>query len=444
MPGAGFAAADITPPMGAELSGYHSKRFAAGVLDPLYVRAFVLDEPTATMALLVLDLMAVEHAQTEAIRAHLSKSLGLPAGSIVVACTHTHTAPAVFDFFETERVPGYLEDVLLPAAERACRQALADAGPFELRSGQARESGLAFCRRYVMKDGRVITNPPKGSPDVARPESEIDHDVQVLAFEREGELAGLLVDANNHSDTIGGDSISADWPGWLARALNEHFGRQTPVLLLNGPAGDINHFDPDNPERQASYEEAERLGRGYAATVLEALENSQPAPNVPAKVISEFFEAPYRRVSQEEVERARRIAPNKPDTEGQEITSEDLAKGHPYWDWIIAQELVQFNERYGRLKGERVEVCGFRIGDCAVVGLPGEPFSQIGMAIKARSPFTRTCVFGLCGDMAGYFPMPEHFGKGGYEPLTGAFNRFAPETADLLVRHALRLLSALE
>ena len=103
---AGFGAADITPAAGAELAGYHSKRLADGMLDPLYVQAFVLDAPTARLALLVFDLMAVEADQTEAIRAHLLDSLGIPGDSIIVTCTHTHTAPVVFKFFESDPVPG--------------------------------------------------------------------------------------------------------------------------------------------------------------------------------------------------------------------------------------------------------------------------------------------------------------------------------------------------
>ena len=440
---AGFGRAEITPQTGAELVGYHSKRFVTGVLDPLYVRALIVEEQTPKLVLLVLDLMAVERAQTEAIRAHLSQSLGLAGGSVVVTCTHTHTGPPVFDFFESEAVPGYVENTLLPAAERACREAIEQAGPFELRFGRAREHGLAFCRRFVMKDGRVMTNPPKGSPGISRPESEIDHDVQVLAFERDGELAGLLVDANNHCDTIGGSEISADWPGWMARFLGERLGRDMPVLLLNGPAGNINHFDPNNPERQASYVEAERLGRGYGGFVLEALNKAEAIPADTVTAESETFQVPYRRVPPEEIERARKTAPHKPDTSGRPITSEDLAKGHPYWDWVIAREIVAFNDKYRGQVSERVELCGFRIGECAFVGLPGEPFSEIGMAVKRRSPFDRTCVFGLCGDMAGYVPMPEHFGKGGYEPLTGAYNRFVPEAANLFICHALEVLGRL-
>ena len=61
---AGFGMADITPALGVELKGYHSKRFASGVLDPLCVRAFVLDGEALRLAVLVFDLLAVERAQT--------------------------------------------------------------------------------------------------------------------------------------------------------------------------------------------------------------------------------------------------------------------------------------------------------------------------------------------------------------------------------------------
>ncbi len=441
---AGFGMADITPALGAELKGYHSRRFASGVLDPIHVRAFVLDGEATKLAVLVFDLMAVEHVQTEAIRAHLSRTLGLPGGSVIVSTTHTHTAPVVFDFFDGSPAPGYVENTLLPAAEQACRDAIASAAPFILRFGRAVEHSLAFCRRYVMKGGGVVTNPPKGSDEIDRPESEIDHDVQVLAFESDGEPTGLLVNANNHSDTIGGDKVSADWLAWMARALGEHLNRPVPVMLLNGPEGNINHYNPDNPANQVSYKECERIGRGYARFVIEALEGAEPVSADPARALSEIVEVPYRRVSQEEVERAAEVARSRPDTTGQMITANDLAKGHPYWKWIIARELIEFDRKYGALEAESVELCGFRMGECAFVGLPGEPFSEVGMGIKSGSPFERTCVFALCGDMGGYIPMPEHFGRGGYEPLTGGYNRFAPEAAELFIEGALKLLAALK
>ena len=56
-----------------------------------------------------------------------------------------------------------------------------------------------------------------------------------------------------------------------------------------------------------------------------------------------------------------------------------------------------------------------RLGDVALVGLPGEMFCEFGMDIKRRSPARWTLVSELCGDEIGYVPTRESFAQGGYE-----------------------------
>jgi len=47
-------------------------------------------------------------------------------------------------------------------------------------------------------------------------------------------------------------------------------------------------------------------------------------------------------------------------------------------------------------------VQAFRIGDLGLVALPGEPFCQTGLNIKAKSPFKQTMLVGMANDYAGY------------------------------------------
>jgi len=484
---AGFARVDITPRAQVDLAGYFNRRPSAGVLDPLHAKALVLGDGEKKMALVVLDLVGVPRRLTEEIRGRLSEQMGFERGAVLVCATHTHTGPAVVPLFEVEAAVGYPAHVLVPAVVDACRRALENAAPFTLRFGRTVENKrLAFNRRYWMKDGRVVTNPAKGSPDVVGPESPIDRQVQVFAFEQDGvsaenaesakaagrsavgkqvnsgksdplsassadsalnqdgRLQGIVVDANNHTDTVGGNMISADWPGRMAAALADSLGKNVEVMLLNGPAGNINHFDPDKHYAQTSYDEAKRVGRAYAEVALDALRSAATVRADSLAFAARSFFAPYRCIPQEVLEQAKGVARSKPPEKGSDLTSEDLAAGDAYVEWIFAQALLEFNRRYGHAEGEELEIGGFRLGDCAFVGLPGEPFSQVGMAIKEKSPFDRTTVFALCGDMAGYVPMPECFERGGYEPRTTPMNRFAPELAEMLIENALAVLHELK
>jgi neutral ceramidase len=60
------------------------------------------------------------------------------------------------------------------------------------------------------------------------------------------------------------------------------------------------------------------------------------------------------------------------------------------------------------------QVC-FAVGDIAFISYPGEMFTEIGMRIKAGSPFAHTCILGLANGYNGYLPTVEAIAQGGYE-----------------------------
>jgi hypothetical protein len=72
-----------------------------------------------------------------------------------------------------------------------------------------------------------------------------------------------------------------------------------------------------------------------------------------------------------------------------------------------------------------------------LVGSQGEPFAEIGMAIKGRSPFAHTWFGGYTGGWAAYIPTAEAYPHKGYEVDT---TPFTPEAAGELVEGTLRLL----
>jgi len=85
-------------------------------------------------------------------------------------------------------------------------------------------------------------------------------------------------------------------------------------------------------------------------------------------------------------------------------------------------------------------VQALRIGEVGLVGLPGEIFVEIGLAIKQRSPFARTLVGELANDNLGYVPSDRAFDEGSYEVYTSAV---PPGTGALLADTAVGLLERL-
>jgi hypothetical protein len=78
------------------------------------------------------------------------------------------------------------------------------------------------------------------------------------------------------------------------------------------------------------------------------------------------------------------------------------------------------------------------LGDIALVGVPGELFAELGIAIKANRLFQHTFVIGYCNDLAGYFPTCEAYELGGYEVET---SRVAPGSGEIIVENAHSVLS---
>jgi hypothetical protein len=76
----------------------------------------------------------------------------------------------------------------------------------------------------------------------------------------------------------------------------------------------------------------------------------------------------------------------------------------------------------------------FSIGrDVAFVGLPGEIFTELGLAIKLASPFAWTSVVTLANDSPGYIPDRKGHAQGAYEPVS---SRVAPGSGEKLVEAA--------
>jgi len=64
-------------------------------------------------------------------------------------------------------------------------------------------------------------------------------------------------------------------------------------------------------------------------------------------------------------------------------------------------------------------------GDVAIVGCNIEPFCEIGMEIKRRSPFPVTFMCGYTNGRMAYMPTAEEWTKGGYEVENSPFGQGA-------------------
>ncbi|MBR6790516.1 MAG: hypothetical protein IKM31_06600, partial [Oscillospiraceae bacterium] len=81
-----------------------------------------------------------------------------------------------------------------------------------------------------------------------------------------------------------------------------------------------------------------------------------------------------------------------------------------------------------------------RFGGIAFVGIPGEPFTDIGRAIKAASPFEMTIPCCCAGGYEGYYATRSAYEEGGYEARNSIFK---PVVAEMLIDTANALTAEL-
>lgn len=435
----GFGREIITPPRGLPLLGYFNPRPNTGILDDLHVKTVLFENGRCTGGVVSFELAFVTREIIAAIRKRVDK-LGISFGNNLIFCAiHTHTGPYVSDFFGVRADRKYIR-WLIDKVALAIKQAEDNLYPSTLYYGSIRRNPFAFNRRYFMKDGMVKTNPGKLNPDIVKPEGTVDREIGILAVEQDKRTVAIIANIVNHTDTIGGDLVSADWPGQMEKAIQRKFGYEVRVITLLGASGNINHFDVGTRRNQTCYEEAKRIGKGYARIILENIDNLKQIRNGHLRIDSRAVTIPYRIVSRKEVQDAKKVLERKPAVTNRDLTSEDLARGDSAVAHFFAEQLLRFKRKNSGKKRD-FELTSIKFGkDLAISSLPGEPFTEIGLEIKKRSPFRKTFVVSLGQGECGYVPLEECFKRGGYETLPIEGGGPHENTADLLVKSSLQML----
>lgn len=417
----------ITPRVPMSLAGYFNLRMFTEVLDDLEVRVLVLRHGKKAFLLIQFDLITVTTELYESIRAEIKDLALFDETNILMTATHTHTGP---DYRKSCPLHGSDDQkkyfsFLVKQTGDAVREAAGIRRTGTLSYGMTSDVRFLFNRRYWMKNGKVVTNPGKLNAEIKRPEGEIDPEIPLCAISDEsGKIAVLLAGIVNHTDTIGGTGVSADWAGFTRRALEKNMSPDGIMFPLIGAAGNINHFDVSNNTNQTCYAEAERIGNGYAETIAKALPSLENTDAEPFRIYSATAVVSDAEISREELAGARATVEKyssvpSPEEAGITLTSEDLANGNPVALKYFAQCLLNTYEEKRRFS---FLLTGLEMGHIMIASLPSEPFVEIGLKLR-KDLFPDKCCFAVSHgngtghreEGGGYIPNSWNFGRGGYE-----------------------------
>ena len=457
---AGFARKDITPPLGIFMPGYYADRRAREILDPLQINCVAFSDGATTALVMQLDTEALSDWVADRMRDAIVRAVGVPRDAVLLHASHTHDGghlelkqpdgPSAGGRGEDALADMYVEMSVSRAADAAV-EAIRDLKPARLSYQRSEATRISFGRRYLMKDGKVRTNPGTNNPDIVGPAGNPpDESVQVLRIDREGGKPICLINFQTHPDVVGGESITADWPG-LTRAVFEAatFGG-THCIVINGAQGDLNHCNvqPLPGEMNGLRRDFDAVDRGYdharhmanvlAAAALRVWMKCIPLEGGQIRFLSQTVRIPAQKAMESDEKNLRWA----------DWVCEMHESGRdaelPWKDMELTTELAR--ARRIRCMASHPDfhdlpIYGVAVGkSLAFAAFPGEPFNDIGKAVKMGSPFALTILSCLTNGSRGYFPFSDAYVGGGYE---SASSPYGPSVADDLIAAQLRLLDEL-
>jgi hypothetical protein len=436
---AGAFAADITPKQWpVRLIGGFEQPLADKANDALHARAIVLDDGRTKVAIVVVDSCYVPRSLFDRAKGRAQKSTGIPVSHMLMAATHTHTAPPSKPEGASAVELAY-QELLETQIAQAVIEANRRLEPAQIGWAVRQEPGELHNRRWWMKPGsippdpfgnttdKVKMNPSRGSPDLIKPAGPVDPGFTVFSVRNAaGKPLALLANYSLHYvGGIPGRQLSADYFGEFARQVaqrleGEGAGPGFVGILSNGTSGDVNNIDFDHATgpRLEPFEKIRMVAGHLAESALVAYHEAKYQKWTTLAAEDRELPVKFRKPSPEMAERARRVLA-QPDEKG----LPQHAKA--YADRVL--HLLQMPEFAD------VKLQALRVGDLGIAAIPCEVFTETGLEIKAKSPFRTTFTMELANGHYGYLPTPEQHALGGYETWMGT---------NLLEKDASRKISA--
>ena len=460
------------------------------VNDPLYAKALVLDDGKTKVAIIGMDAVAIGMICDIGddflgkLRGRIEKELGIPERNVLVNASHTHTA----------------DPMLCPAAEQiertfdAVRRAMQNMTGVKIGAGTGYEDRIMINRGLRLKNGKHWTMrqanpcPPDDEVEGLGP---FDPEIGILRIDRmDGTPLAVVYNFACHP-LIGvpGGGVTANFPGFASKVIEETLGNDVMAIFLQGAGGDVNEVLYKDINRSRT---SEPVGIMLGQSVLKAVKDIHTG-DAALSVITETVVFPRRTdipvridaLLQEQsslLESLRFASLNlktflplyikytldqtcpsdysyrylhAKQTGSNELSAMDAENRRnieKYLQNILAMEkLTRIQDDIATLKlhqaindqaGEstiQAEIMGIKIGDCVLITAPVEALTEIGLNVKKASPYKHTFMAAFSNGYMHYGPPSSYYDKGGYE-VTECF--LAPEwqniyekTADKIIRH---------
>lgn len=471
---AGVARIDITPPVGFRMQGMMRRTGGSvGVESQLLATALVFTDNNTKVAIIDCDIFGFDMRLDIEIRNSIGNRIGTSSKNVLLGYTHTHHAPCTVrgtnggvhdvggDPQEMRALDAYIFN-LVGMLTGLAAMADNDSQPARAAAGRG-TAAVAINREEQTPDGLIVVG--------RNPDGITDHSVDVLRVDDlDGNPIAVLTSYAAHPVVMGLDTyvISQDFPGVVRNVVEQVTG--ATCLFLTGAAGDQAMLS----FLQNDWGEQERMGGIIGAEVSKVFFSIETRPHkvvrTPGKSISNlalyhkaFHDGPTHntlKAAARTVQVPLQPLPSFADAETalasaresvRKLKSANLTSAEIYPQRLIERWAAGVVERVrDGVKQETLsfEIIGIRLDDFVVLGMPGEPFVEIGIRAKDHSTAKHTMFAGFCNGVLAYWPNAETVSRGGMavESSLVTYNISAPpvtETSDIIVAEFANLLNDL-
>ena len=384
---AGAAKIDITPPLGCDMAGYAGRdRGSETIADPLYAKALVFDDGKTQAAIITTDLIGVEAAFVDHVRQIIEEATGIPAGNVMISCSHTHFGPevrasrAAHPNNPKNHVYASMLVQQLTTVTQLAQQRLQ---PARIGSGTGIADQVSYNRHTIRPDGSAQTSYRLPEPNSDLTFGPYDSTVRILRVDSvAGELAASLIHFACHPVTATDRmyTISADYPGYAMDMVEQAEGGT--CLFGLGCAGNIVPI-----QREGNY--PRMIGRTIGGEAIKALQ---------------WIET---------------------------LDEGKIQVSHK-------KHTLELKEAIDGKTTEEVDLQCIAVGSVYFIGLPGEIFVEIGFEIVNRAQQENLFVMSMTNGSVGYIPVEIAYKQGGYESNS---SHFRPGCGEGIADAAVELLN---
>lgn len=434
----GYAREKIMPEAVIPLAGVGIQdRDYEGYLDYLYTTCIAItDENGNTVLVYTNDLVNSVATFSDPAKDKISQATGIAKENIMVAATHTHSAPT----FTATNISGVTEYVNLiqSAMVTAAKKALEDRSPAEISAGATNATGMAFSRHYTMPDGRIEKNFSKGEVPVGHPD-EANDTLQIVRFTRAAEnkqdiimmTFGIHPTFNGqHSDKM----ISADF----ISPTRDYIEAETGALVAYFTSSAGNQTGTSSIPGEATYARTQYVdfGKALGKFVVDALPELKPLASGAVKLQNKVVAAKSYKDKVEMLPQAKSV--NDAYNKTSEAAVQPMLEEYGFdsiWEAIAIIDRAKM--------GDTVDISlnALKVGELSMIFAPYEMFGDSAKYITDNSPYDMTLVITCANGSHGYFPTEKAYD---YQVYEGFVAKVVPGTAEQMAQTLVDMLKDLK